>query len=495
MPSKTSQPVKPLEEKKSKWRLFGKGSNKSSERIVEPNQRHSDASATGNDSHRSSATEGSLVNGSAYNTSPPEAHLPKSPEQRSVVATDRSSVAGLRMNGALHSHPPQEVHPGRVTTQSGIAIEKVFQPQSVLSSSSTPSVRQETYTDPVTGEVITKTITTVVTETTTTHTTKPPQQPISPPREHDIDLEEERRLATEYLAAQASRNAQLTHHGLKPPPRSRGSLKQGRTPTASPGPVYDARGTENSGSFYPSPERDQVDRWSSDHESKSSGRHSSENEKNLPQLGSSHTNPTQNSGYAPRNDDYRQPVKPNENTRKVGKFNEIVGAVVLTRDSQPPPAETRIHAQSNYIDNFTTPAAADRQASIPAVSRPGPSSHGLTPPMEEQEQREANSTKRGSIASFGGMLGGRTSPKETVGAKVNSPPEHVVNWNGNGGNTVDQSRWKDNAVAKTNSVENHVSGGNHVNGGTHANGGIHANGGSHVNGGNYINGVRNGGRY
>lgn len=478
MPSKTSQPEKPLEEKRSKWRLFGKSTNKSSERIAEPNLRHSDASATGNDSHRSSATSDSrsLVNASAYNTSPPEAHHPKSPEQRSIVATDRSSVSGLRMNGTLPNSPPQEVHPGRITTQSGIAIEKVFQPQSVLSSSSTPSVRQETYTDPITGEVTTKTITTVVTETTTTHTTKPSKPPMSPPREHELDLEEERRLATEYLAAQASRNAQATHHALKPPPRSRGSLKQGRTPTASPGPVHDARGTDNSGSFYPSPEREQVDRWSSDHESKSSGRHSSETEKNLPQFGSSHTNSTQNSGYAPRNDDYRQPVKPNENTRKVGNLtmkNRIGEADELTRDSQQPPAETRIHAQSNYIDKFTPPAAVDQQATIPAVARPVAPPHGLTPPMEEQEQREVNFTKRGSIASFGGMLGGKNnSPKDGVGAKVISQSDDVANRDrkgvNHGGNPVDQSRWKDNAVSKTNLVENHVNG---------------------------VNGVRNGGRY
>ncbi|KAJ4388230.1 hypothetical protein N0V93_008837 [Gnomoniopsis smithogilvyi] len=435
MPSKTSQPARQLEEKRSKWRLFGKSSNKSSERLPDPNQRHSDASVTGNDSHRSSATDESksLANGSTYNTSPPEAHPVRSSEPPSTIAGDRGSMTGLRMNGTLHNNTPREVHPGLITTQSGIAIEKVFQPQSVLSSSSTPSVRQETYTDPVTGEVTTKTITTVVTETTTTHTTK---LPVSP-RDNDLDVEEERRLATEYLAVNASRDARAPQYGLKPPPRSRGSLKQGKTPTASP--IQEAKGADTSRVFYSSPEREQVDRWSSDYESRSSGRHSSEIEKQLPQIGLNHIDSTQRPGYVPQNDHYRQTPKTNDISRRQ-------------------PAETRIHAQSSYIDKIAPPAISERQAGIAGAARSVLPSHGLTPPIEEQEQREASPSKRGSLYSFGGILGGKNQSKDSIGAITNSQPEQPVDLSIRGGNPDDELRAKSNTVVKTNAVPIHANG-------------------------------------
>lgn len=317
MPSKTSQPARPLEEKRSKWRLFGKSSNKSSERVADPNQRHWDTSTTSNESQRSSATDESrsLADGSVCDTSPAKAHLAKSSDRYTVVAADHGNNSGLGMNSALHDKSPKLVHPGTMTTQSGISIEKVFQPQSVLSSSSTPSVRQETYTDPITGEVTTKTITTVVTETTTTHVTKPS---ISP-RDNDLDVDEERRLATEYLAVNASRNAQATHHGLKPPPRSRGSLKQGNTPSANP--VHDKRASDTSKSLFPSPERDQVDQRSSDYGSKPYRRRSSETEKHLPKLESNHLDSTQSLDYQAQNKNHRVSVRLDDITRKVDHLN------------------------------------------------------------------------------------------------------------------------------------------------------------------------------
>lgn len=315
MASQMSQSGKPLEEKKSKWRLFGKSTNKSSERLVETNnnnQKQSDTSATSNDSHRSSAgtdDSGSLVRGSVYNTQP-EAHPSKPAEQHSLTA-DRTGNPGPRINGTLHKTSPVEVHPGIMTTQSGIAVEKVFQPQSVLSSSSTPSVRQETYTDPITGEVTTKTITTVVTETTTTQITKPAVSP----RLDDLDVEEERRLAAEFLAASASRQSQAVHHGLQPPPRTRGSLKQGKSPIALP--VYDTVVNDTPRPIRTSPDREPVGRQSSDFERLSWDRHSSELEKHLPQLRPDYIDPPQSGGHIPQNDVYRQQAKANETAQRV----------------------------------------------------------------------------------------------------------------------------------------------------------------------------------
>lgn len=311
MASQTSRSGKPLEEKKSKWRLFGKASNKSSERLAEPDQKRLDTSATSNESHRSSATDdsGSLVRGSVYTTQP-EAYLPKPTEQRSMIA-DRVGNYGTRLNGTLQRTSPVEVHPGVINTQSGIAVEKVFQPQSVLSSSSTPSVRQETYTDPITGEVTTKTITTVITETTTTQITKP----AASPRLDDLDVEEERRLAAEFLAASASRQPQVAHHGLQPPPRTRGSLKQGKTPRVMP--AHDTMGTDASRPTPESPDREQIGQQSSDYERLSWDRHSPEMEKHLPHLRPDYIDPTQSAGHVPHSDLYRQPVKANETAQRV----------------------------------------------------------------------------------------------------------------------------------------------------------------------------------
>lgn len=311
MASRTSQSGKPLEEKKSKWRLFGKTPNKSSERLAEPTKKRPDMSTTSNESHRSSNTDdsGSFARGSVYNTQP-EASLPKPTEQRSLTA-GRVGNSGPHINGILQKSSPVEVQPGMMTTQSGVAVEKIFQPQSVLSSSSTPSVRQETYTDPITGEVTTKTITTVITETTTTQITKPAVTP----RRDDLDFDEERRLAAEFLAASASHQPQVTHHALQPPPRTRGSLKQGKTSMVMP--IHNTTGTDAPRPIRTSPDREQVGRQSSENEILSWDRHPSELDKHLPQLRPNYTDPTQNDGHIAQNDLYRQSVKANETAQRV----------------------------------------------------------------------------------------------------------------------------------------------------------------------------------
>lgn len=238
-----SRPVKPLEEKRSKWKLFSKSGNKSNDHLnsqVKAADRLSNGSGTTSDGVRGSidASRPQVSgNGPAKTASVKEA--PHQGHHHTTLQTSHqdshhqlsgpSSGAGLDRGyrGVMNNTPPKQVHPGLVATQSGITMQKEFQPQSMLSSSSTPSVRQETYTDPVTGEIITKTITTVLTETTTTQVTRPP---IPSPRDDELDLEEERRLATEYLAASELR---LTS-GLQPPPRSRGSIGQGNGRSSDP---------------------------------------------------------------------------------------------------------------------------------------------------------------------------------------------------------------------------------------------------------------------
>lgn len=322
-----SRPVKKVEEKRSKWRLFGKGANKSTERLPEPGQRRSDASATSNESQRSSATDDSrsLVNGSMNTTSLQEALPTMLSRQPSGIAADHGSNAGSKMNGTLHNTSPKEVHPGLVTTQSGITIEKVFQPQSVLSSSSTPSVRQETFTDPITGEVTTKTITTVVTETTTTQVIRPPMSPVG----NDVDMEEERRLAKEYLAASDLSNAQRSQHGLQPPPGPRGSLKQGNRRTATPN--GNTPSSIASRPFHHSPEQEVSGRRSSDLHSlgsRSSDRYASGKKDHPPQSGPKEAGPTQNAENISQNDYFRRTSKPNEAMRKVGSFKNSQGSTI-----------------------------------------------------------------------------------------------------------------------------------------------------------------------
>lgn len=135
-------------------------------------------------------------------------------------------------NPALKSNPiyqPDVVQPDAATATI---------PQSILSSTSTPHFRQQTYTDPITGETTTTTITTVVTTTTVT---KPPPPRSPPPPE--MDVAEERRLAEELLAAsEIDDSVAPPLRGLHPAPPVRrksgmekfsGSRKREETPSSS----------------------------------------------------------------------------------------------------------------------------------------------------------------------------------------------------------------------------------------------------------------------
>lgn len=317
MQPNVSRPVKQVDEKRSKWRLFGKGTNKNAERQIEPGQRSSDASATSNESHRSSGAEEdrTLINGSRNDKSPRETHPVILATQYSGIAADRRSNSGPLTNGTLHNISRKDIHPGLMATQSGITIEKVFHPQSVLSSSSTPSVRQETFTDPITGEMTTKTITTVVTETTTTQVIKPPVSQL----DDDLDVEEERRLAAEYLATSELRSTRGPSHGLRPPPRPRGSLTQDGTPSATP--IYAAVNTVASPPRRHSPQQETTDPRPSDchpSASHSCDRFSFGNANRKSQLGADRVSSTQTVEYTAHNDRHREPLTPNEIKRKVG---------------------------------------------------------------------------------------------------------------------------------------------------------------------------------
>lgn len=70
-----------------------------------------------------------------------------------------------------------------------------------------------------------------------------------------------------------------------------------------------------------------------------------------------------------------------------------------------------------------------------------PHSHGLTPPLEEQEHSETVSTvnKRGSWGSFGKN---RPNNQEDIGIKCNRHPEHTLNGNRDGGKIDDQTQLK-----------------------------------------------------
>lgn len=84
--------------------------------------------------------------------------------------------------------------------------------------------------------------------------------------------------------------------------------------------------------------------------------------------------------------------------------------------------------------------------------RPG---HGLTPPIEEQEQVEAKYNKRDSLSSFGGILGGKNKSKDSIGVKTSSHAEQAVNRDKNEGTSGDQLKLKDNAVPKANVTRSH----------------------------------------
>lgn len=108
---------------------------------------------------------------------------------------------------------------------SNSSIAPVEHTKSTSTSTSSPVVTRETHTDPVTGDLIITMTTTIITTTTTKRIIK-----IPPATQDEVDLDEERRLAAEYLASNGliSPGKDPHHHhthrpGLHPAPRRAGS--------------------------------------------------------------------------------------------------------------------------------------------------------------------------------------------------------------------------------------------------------------------------------
>lgn len=106
---------------------------------------------------------------------------------------------------------------------SNSSIAPVEHTKSTSTSTSSPVVTRETHTDPVTGDLIITMTTTIVTTTTTKRIIK-----IPPATQDEVDLDEERRLAAEYLASNGLISPKDPHHhqhrpGLHPAPRRAGS--------------------------------------------------------------------------------------------------------------------------------------------------------------------------------------------------------------------------------------------------------------------------------
>lgn len=96
---------------------------------------------------------------------------------------------------------------------SNSSIAPVEHTKSTSTSTSSPVVTRETHTDPVTGDLLITMTTTIVTTTTTKRIIK-----IPPATQDEVDLDEERRLAAEYLASNGL-NSPRDHPGLYPAPR------------------------------------------------------------------------------------------------------------------------------------------------------------------------------------------------------------------------------------------------------------------------------------
>lgn len=96
---------------------------------------------------------------------------------------------------------------------SNSSIAPVEHTKSTSTSTSSPVVTRETHTDPATGDLIITMTTTIVTTTTTRRIIK-----IPPATQDEVDLDEERRLAAEYLAS-GGLTSPRDHPGLHPAPR------------------------------------------------------------------------------------------------------------------------------------------------------------------------------------------------------------------------------------------------------------------------------------
>lgn len=126
---------------------------------------------------------------------------------------------------------------------SNSSIAPVEHTKSTSTSTSSPVVTRETHTDPLTGDLIITMTTTIVTTTTTKRIIK-----IPPATQDEVDLDEERRLAAEYLASNGLISPKDPHHhrpgpGLHPTPRRAGSHSNliSRSAEQSPRPATSDR--------------------------------------------------------------------------------------------------------------------------------------------------------------------------------------------------------------------------------------------------------------
>ncbi|KAL1869576.1 hypothetical protein Daus18300_005430 [Diaporthe australafricana] len=130
-----------------------------------------------------------------------------------------SLTGKLIANGSEASSDPKDSIASNVSpppnprSLSNASLAPVEHTKSTSTSTSGPVVRRETHTDPVTGELTIIMTTTIVTTTTTTRTIK-----IPPATQDEVDLDEERRLAAEYLASGGLQSPRV-RPGLQPAPR------------------------------------------------------------------------------------------------------------------------------------------------------------------------------------------------------------------------------------------------------------------------------------
>lgn len=150
-------------------------------------------------------------------------------EDASLRAGQLATTTNSSSSGASSSEPKgsPSLHP---RTLSNSSIAPVEHTKSTSTSTSSPVVTRETHTDPVTGDLVITMTTTVVTTTTTRRIIKiPPATPARPGDEGvegvevEVDLDEERRLAAEYLASNGMQSPRDRHPGLQPAPRRSGS--------------------------------------------------------------------------------------------------------------------------------------------------------------------------------------------------------------------------------------------------------------------------------
>lgn len=223
-----------LEGKKSRWKLFSRGKTNNNEALVE----------TGPIPSRSDNVWGT-TNITPSGPRPVDANyvsrgpINVSMTNSSAVAIDSgrqgdsphavSNTSGIGTTSQIRHTQPQvqsQNHQSQVQTQAQAQRqaegqpqpEPQPQPQSTASSTASPTVKQETYVDPVTNE--TTTTTTITTVVTTVVTKPPPTSPVSVGDE--LDIEEERRLASQLLAASEIDDAHAPRRqGLQPTPISR----------------------------------------------------------------------------------------------------------------------------------------------------------------------------------------------------------------------------------------------------------------------------------